>query len=128
MIFPKQILSAFGGTAEMFQIGVKGLRLYFCITPILGFVMLATTFFQSVGRPAPSIVITMLRQVVFLVPLIYIFPRVFDVRGIFAAQPISDALALLLSAALVMREHKKLLWMDGVSCLAVPVMSVAENK
>ena len=74
LFFPRQILAAFGGTEEMFQIGVTGLRINFCITPVLGFVMLATTFFQSINRPTPSIVITVLRQVVFLVPFLYIFP------------------------------------------------------
>lgn len=42
LFFPRQILAAFGGTGEMFQIGVAGLRINFCITPVLGFVMLAT--------------------------------------------------------------------------------------
>lgn len=109
MIFPGQILAVFGGTEEMFAMGTAGLRLNFCITPVLGFVMLATTFFQSVARPIPSIVITLLRQVVFLVPLLYIFPVIFDVNGIFCAQPISDALALVLSLLLVIREQRRLL-------------------
>lgn len=106
MLFPKQILAAFGGTEEMFAIGITGLRYNFCITPILGFVMLATTFFQSIGRPIPSIIITVLRQIVFLVPFIYILPSVFGVESIFLAQPVSDAFALVLSIVLVMKEHK----------------------
>ena len=65
LVFPKQILGAFGGTEEMLRIGISGLRINFCITPVLGFVMLAATFFQSINRPAPSIIITVLRQIVF---------------------------------------------------------------
>lgn len=95
LVFPKQILAAFGGTEEMFQIGISGLRINFCITPVLGFVMLATTFFQSINRPAPSIIITVLRQIVFLVPFIYILPICLEINGIFFAQPISDPLAFL---------------------------------
>lgn len=108
MLFPGQILMAFGGSEEMFAIGVSGLRINFCITPILGFVMLATTFFQSLGKPVPSIVITMLRQVVFLVPFLYVLPLFLGINGIFYAQPISDALALVLSLFLVLREHRTL--------------------
>lgn len=108
MVFPKQIIMAFGGDAEMLSIGIQGLRINFCITPILGFVMLATTFFQSLGKPMPSIVITILRQVIFLVPFIYLLPQMMGVQGIFYAQPISDFLALLLSLILVLREHKQL--------------------
>lgn len=109
LIFPQQILAAFGGTEEMFDIGVQGLRINFCITPVLGFVMLATTFFQSINRPAPSIIITVLRQVIFLVPFIYILPLLFDnINGIFFAQPISDMLATLLSVFLVLKERKRM--------------------
>ncbi len=109
LFFPKQILAAFGGTEEMFHIGITGLRINFCITPVLGFVMLATTFFQSINRPAPSILITVLRQAVFLVPFIIIFPIFFKINGIFFAQPVSDILATVLSLYLVLKERKRML-------------------
>lgn len=109
LLFPRQILAAFGGTEEMFSIGVVGLRINFCITPVLGFVMLATTFFQSINRPNPSIVITLLRQVVFLVPFIYLLPIFFEMNGIFFAQPISDMIATLLSMYLVLNEQKNMM-------------------
>ena len=108
LIFPKQILAAFGGTEEMFQIGITGLRINFCITPALGFVMLATTFFQSINRPVPSIIITILRQIVFLVPFIYVLSFIFDINGIFFAQPISDMLATILSFYLVWKEKNRM--------------------
>ena len=107
LVFPKQILAAFGGTEEMFRIGISGLRINFCITPVLGFVMLATTFFQSINRPTPSIIITVLRQIIFLVPFIYILPILFEINGIFFAQPISDLLATALSVLLVLKEKKE---------------------
>lgn len=81
--------------------------------------MLVTTFFQAVARPVPSIVITVLRQVVFLIPLIYIFPIYFGVNGIFFAQPISDGLALALSLALVVQEHRRLLCTAGSNSVMV---------
>ena len=105
MLFPRQILMVFGATEEMLAIGVPGLRTNFCITPILGFVMLATTFFQSIAKPLPSIIITFLRQILFLIPFLYLFPALWGINGIFAAQPVSDALALVLSLILVARER-----------------------
>lgn len=105
MLFPRQILMAFGATEEMLAIGIPALRTNFCITPILGFVMLATTFFQSIAKPLPSIIITFLRQILFLIPFIYLFPALWGINGIFAAQPVSDALALVLSLILVVRER-----------------------
>ena len=109
LVFPKQILAAFGGTEEMFRIGISGLRINLCITPVLGFVMLATTFFQSINSPTPSIIITVLRQIIFLVPFIYILPILFEINGIFFAQPISDLLATALSVLLVLKEKKRMM-------------------
>ncbi len=108
MFFPKPILSLFGATEDMYAIGVSGLRYNFCITPVLGFVMLATTFFQSINQPAPSIIITLLRQVVFLIPFIFLFGILWGTNGIFLAQPVSDGLAFVLSLYLVMRTNRKL--------------------
>ncbi|MDD3361740.1 MAG: MATE family efflux transporter [Hespellia sp.] len=108
MFFPKAILMAFGASEEMLELGVTGLRTNFCVTPILGFVMLVTTFFQSIAKPVPSIVITFLRQILFLIPFIYIFSMLWGINGIFMAQPVSDVLALILSIVLVYREQKHL--------------------
>lgn len=108
MFFPEAILLSFGASEEMLTLGVTGLRTNFCITPILGFVMLVTTFFQSIGKPVPSIVLTFLRQILFLVPFLYLFPALWGSNGIFMAQPVSDALALILSVLLVVRERRLL--------------------
>ena len=108
LFFPKAILMAFGASEEMLELGVSGLRINFCITPILGFVMLVTTFFQSLTKPIPSILITFLRQIFFLIPFIYLFPMIWDISGIFMAQPVSDALALLVCIFFVARERRLL--------------------
>lgn len=108
LIFPGTILSAFGATEEMMAIGITGLRTNFCVTPVLGFVMLVTTFFQSIAKPVPSIVITLLRQILLLIPFIYLFSALWGINGIFVAQPVSDMLALVLSAVLVVREQRRL--------------------
>ncbi len=107
-LFPGTILLSFGASEEMLHIGIPGLRINFCITPILGFVMLITTFFQSINKPAPSIIITLLRQIVFWVPFIYIFPIWGNIKGIFFAQPISNLLALLISIIFILREQRNL--------------------
>lgn len=108
MLFSRELILVFGGGEDMLAIGVSGLRINFIITPALGFIMLATTFFQSLGKPLPSIIITALRQIVFLIPFIYLLPLVLGINGIFWAQPISDALALLLSLWLTLWEQKNM--------------------
>lgn len=100
-LFPVQIISLFGGGDELLALGVPALRMNFVIAPVLGFVMLATTFFQAIGKPTASSVITLIRQVAALIPFIYILPMFLDTMGIFYAQPISDLLATVLSLVLI---------------------------
>lgn len=88
--------------------GISGLRINFCVTPVLGFVMLATTFFQSIAKPIPSILITLFRQILFFIPFLYLFPVFLGINGIFIAQPVSDIIALLLSIFFVVRERRLL--------------------
>lgn len=108
LCFPKSILLAFGAAKEMLEIGIIGLRINFCVTPILGFVMVVTTFFQSIAKPKPSIIITLLRQILFLLPFLYLFPVLWGRNGIFAAQPVSDLFALIVSVFFVAWEQKHL--------------------
>lgn len=108
LFFPKAILLSFGATQEMLEVGISGLRINFCVTPVLGFVMLATTFFQSIAKPIPSILITLFRQILFFIPFLYLFPVFLGINGIFIAQPVSDIIALLLSIFFVVRERRLL--------------------
>lgn len=98
---PALIINLFGGGDELLSIGVPALRANFLLAPVLGFVMLATTFFQSIGRPAASSIITLIRQVAALVPFIYLLPVFFGTMGIFYAQPVSDLLAAILSLVFI---------------------------
>lgn len=61
----------------------------------------------------PSIVVTAFRQIIFLIPFIYILPLFLGMNGIFWAQPISDAFALVLSLGLTMRERKILYHLES---------------
>lgn len=107
-LFPGAIIRMFGGGSELMKIGIPALRVNFIIAPVLGFVMLATTFFQSIGKPTASTVITLVRQVLLLIPLIYILPLCFEQIGIFYAQPVSDFVATIISLILIKREFRNL--------------------
>lgn len=108
-IFPAAIINVFGGGAELLALGIPALRFNFAIAPVLGLVMLATTFFQSIGKPTASSIITLLRQVVALVPFILLLPVFFGTIGVFFAQPISDLLATALSVFLIRRAFSTML-------------------
>lgn len=68
-------------------------------------------FRKDIGKEygiRPCIVLTLLRQIVFLIPLLYLFPAVMGINGVFMAQPVSDLLALVLCILLVIREQRTL--------------------
>ena len=98
-LFPSQLVYLFGGAnnQDLMELGVTALRINFSFIPIVGFVMLCITFFQAIGHARPSILLTLIRQVLALVPFIIGLPMLIGVKGIFFAQPASDLITLLVS-------------------------------
>lgn len=109
-LFPTGLVYLFGGAKNeaLMSLGVTALRINFSLIPIVGFVMLCITFFQAIGMAKPSIVLTLVRQVLALVPFIIILPIFFGVEGIFFAQPISDLITLVIAALLLRGAFKSL--------------------
>lgn len=98
-LFPSQLVYLFGGgnNQDLMELGVTALRINFSFIPIVGFVMLCITFFQAIGHARPSILLTLIRQVLALVPFIIGLPILMGVKGIFFAQPASDLITLLVA-------------------------------
>lgn len=113
-IFPGFIMSMFADKtntailSEFLSEGTYGLRIYLCMLPIVGFQIVSSNYFQSVGKAGYSIFLSLSRQVIILLPLLYILPRFFNLHGVFIAGPTSDFLASLLTLILLIRELKKL--------------------
>lgn len=75
---------------------------------MVGFQIVATTYFQSIGKVGTSIFLSLVRQVIFLLPLLMILPRFFGLDGIWYTFPVSDALATVVSAILIIRSLRSL--------------------
>ena len=91
--WPDAIVRIFTGDAELAAIADKGLRVVFISFPIVGFQMVATNLFRCLGMVRKSIFLSLSRQLLFLVPLLYLLPGWFEVRGVWYAFPISDVIA-----------------------------------
>ncbi len=109
-LFPTQLVYLFGGAQndDLMTLGVTALRINFSLIPIVGFVLLCITFFQAIGKAKPSIILTLVRQVIALIPFIIILPYFFGVEGIFFAQPISDLITLAISVILIKKSFEQL--------------------
>ena len=109
--FPNAMVSIFTNDHELKILADKGIRAMNPAVLIVGWQMVSTNLFQSLGMVRKSIFLSLSRQLLYLVPLLYTMPLLWDVHGVFLAFPVSDALAaittLFLIAAL-MRKFSKL--------------------
>lgn len=104
---PNLAVSLFTNDPELKELAVKGLRLANLAFPLVGFQMVATNFFQSLGMVHKSILLSLSRQLLFLVPLIYFLPVFFGHRGVWMSFPIADTAAIVLSTILLLSLFRK---------------------
>ncbi|MDE5621673.1 MAG: MATE family efflux transporter, partial [Alistipes sp.] len=97
---PRLAVSLFTTDAELIRLSAEGMRIVFCFFPIIGFQMVATNFFQSVGMAGKAIFLSLSRQLLFLLPGLIFLPQLFDrctewggSWGVWCAMPLSDLLA-----------------------------------
>lgn len=93
---------------ELYDIAVHGLRTVILALPIVGFQVVASHFFQSIGKAKIAMFATLFRQVIGLIPLLFILPEFWGITGIWAAYPISDLLAATAVSLFLIREWKRL--------------------
>lgn len=98
MVFPAQMMAIFSDDPRLTEIGVISLRLIIPALPLVGFQIVAASFFQAIGKARPALILGMSRQLFFLIPFTLLLPLVFGVNGVFMAFPAADFLAVLLTA------------------------------
>lgn len=100
-LFPGQLLSFFTEDTDLIAIGSHGMRLITIMLPFVGFQMVGSSFFQAIGKTRTALVLTLLRQVIILIPALIILPRFFQLNGVWIAAPIADGLAVLITMAVL---------------------------
>ena len=108
---PHICVRLFTSDTELTELSVNGLRIMMAAMPIVGYQMIVTNFFQSIGKAKISIFLSLSRQLLFLVPLIGVLPLFFGVNGVWVAMPISDSFSALFALVMMvryMRMFKKL--------------------
>lgn len=109
MFFPQSIINLFGQEDALYnEFAQKCFRVFLMMIFLAGFQVVSSTFFQSIGKPLISIVLSLSRQVLFLVPLLIILPIFFGLDGILYAGPIADTAAFLLALGFIIWQMRKL--------------------
>ena len=94
---PDAISSMFTTDTQMIEIARAGFRIYFIFYPVVGAQIVIQNYFQSIGKPKLSIFLSLTRQLIFLLPLLWILPPLLGVDGVWASMAGSDVLAFLLA-------------------------------
>ena len=97
MFFPRAAVGIFTHDEQLMELSARALRITTIIFPIVGFQMIATNFFQSLGMVRKSIILSLSRQILFLLPLLYLLPLNYGADGVWASFPISDGLATIMT-------------------------------
>lgn len=106
---PMSVVSIFGSEEGLYnEFAVKCFRIFLMLCPLNGFQTVAAIYLQAIGKPIKSAVVTLSRQIVFLVPVALLLPKAMGVVGVLWAGPAADALAFILALAMIVYEMKKL--------------------
>lgn len=100
-LLPTFVVSMFTTDSELIKLASEGLRLTVIAFPIVGFQMVVSNFFQCIGMAGRAIFFSLSRQVLFLIPGLLIFPTFFESLGVWISMPISDFVASIVAAIML---------------------------
>jgi len=110
LFFPSPIMRIFSTDTALVSQGTHAMKLAFLAFWLVGFHIVGSTIFQAIGKVIPTFILATSRQILFLIPLLLILPRFFQLDGIWLSIPIADALSFSITLVMVipqMREFKR---------------------
>ncbi|AEF84068.1 MATE efflux family protein [Treponema primitia ZAS-2] len=109
-LFPLQLVKLFApiGSPALLRFTPWAMRVMMLLLPLNGFQIISANFFVVTGRPRTSIILSMLRQCLALIPCIFIFGRIWGLWGIVAAAPVADGVSFVATSIMILFEMKKL--------------------
>lgn len=90
------------------EMGIVGIRRFMLMMPVIGMQIISANFFQAIGQAKKAFVLSMLRQVILLIPLIIILPRIYGLIGLWTAVPIADGAATVLTVLVLYHQIRSL--------------------
>lgn len=110
MVFPSWIICLFNSEdAALIGLGSHAIRIFFIMLPVIGFQVVSSNYFQAVGKPRQAIWLSLLRQVLLLIPALVILPPVMGLDGVWWAGPVSDFGSAMLTGVFIFHELRYLL-------------------
>ncbi len=108
-IWPAQIVGLFSkGDTALTDMTSQAMKVFLALFPVVGFQIICANYFQAVGKPVQSTILSLSRQVLLFIPLLLILPHFWGINGVWRTAPIADGLSVLLTATLIYLEMKYL--------------------
>lgn len=108
LFFPWYIARSFSSDAVLIDETVRCLHISMMAFTVVGFQVISTTLFQSLGKAGASIFLSLARQVIFLIPLLLLLPRQYGLDGVWMSFPLSDCMATAVTVIMVSMELSRL--------------------
>ena len=106
--FAESIPNIFSDNQYVANNAPTALRYVFVALPIVGIQLIGAAYFQAIGKALPALLLTLSRQGIFFIPLLFILPRFYGVNGVWMAFPIADVLSTIVTGFFLKREVSKL--------------------
>lgn len=105
--FPEKILSLFGSGNDLyFDFAIRFMRTYLLLVMCAGIQMISSNFFAAIGKPLKGMILSLTRQVLFLIPLLIVLPLFFQIYGIMYAAPVADLSSFIVTSIFISKELK----------------------
>lgn len=105
--FPGLVARIFTTDPKLIECASWAMRVMCTFMPVIGFQLVTTNFFQSVGKVNKSIFLSLTRQVLMLIPLLIILPKYYGVEGVWYSMPISDIVAAMLTVVMLFLQFRE---------------------
>lgn len=107
------LVRIFTDSKELENLAIYGLKIYTLAFPIIGFQIISSIYFQAIGKPKMSFLISSSRQILFMIPSVFILAKLFGLMGIWYATPVADTLSTIITYFLIKKEIAHLNYLDN---------------
>jgi Na+-driven multidrug efflux pump len=109
MIFPDRVIRLFDpNNDKMAELGSHAMRVSMLMLPVVGVQVVSAGYFQAVGKPKLSMLLSLSRQILLLIPAVLILPEIFGLEGVWAALPTADACSMIITVTCLVFELRHL--------------------
>jgi putative MATE family efflux protein len=126
MLFSRPIFQFFSSDQELIDTTVTATRLLVLGFPLIGYQILGSSLFQALGKARPALFLSLTRQVLFLIPLVLILPRLFGLSGVWLSIPVADAISFIVTLIMVTYTMRRLRPLEGSPALQLKANSISE--